>query len=115
MPLLQLQVSTPVAEDKQAGLLSALSKVMSEAIGKPERYVMVTLKTGPVLMSGDAGPGAFADVRSIGGLNSGVNKQLAQNICALLQKELGIAGERVFLNFTDVSAGHWGWNGGTFG
>jgi phenylpyruvate tautomerase PptA (4-oxalocrotonate tautomerase family) len=115
MPLLQLQTSVPIASDKQAGVLAALSKIMSETIGKPERYVMITLQSGPILMSGAADNAAFADVRSIGGLGGGVNKQLAQKIGALLQQELGIAGDRIFLNFTDVGAGQWGWNGGTFG
>jgi phenylpyruvate tautomerase len=115
MPLLQLQTAAPVADDKQQPLLSALSKILSEAIGKPESYVMVTLRSGPVSMAGSAGDAAFADVRSIGGLNGGTNKQLAQRICALLQEQLGIPSNRVFLNFTDVGASHWGWNGSTFG
>lgn len=115
MPLLQLQTSVPVAEDKHADLLAALSKIMSETIGKPESYVMITLKSGPIMMAGASESAAFADVRSIGGLGGGVNKSLAQKISALLQQELGIAGNRVFLNFTDVSASNWGWNGSTFG
>ncbi|NJN47141.1 MAG: hypothetical protein HC808_12400 [Candidatus Competibacteraceae bacterium] len=115
MPLLQLQTATPVADEQQQTLLSALSKILSESIGKPESYVMVTLRSGPLMMAGAAGDAAFADVRSIGGLGGGTNKQIAQKVCALLQEQLGIASNRVFLNFTDVSASHWGWNGSTFG
>ncbi|MEZ5583913.1 MAG: phenylpyruvate tautomerase MIF-related protein [Candidatus Competibacteraceae bacterium] len=115
MPLLQLQTATPVADDKQPALLSALSKIVSESIGKPESYVMVSLRSGPLMMGGAAGDAAFADVRSIGGLGGGTNKQIAQKVCALLQDQLGIPANRVFLNFTDVGASHWGWNGGTFG
>jgi hypothetical protein len=33
----------------------------------------------------------------------------------LLNDSLGIPPDRVYLNFTDVGAGHWGWNGSTFG
>jgi len=115
MPLLQLQTATPIADDKQQPLLSALSKILSESIGKPESYVMVTLRSGPMLMGGTTGDAAFADVRSIGGLGGSTNKQIAQQVCALLQEQLGISSNRVFLNFTDVSASHWGWNGSTFG
>ena len=66
-------------------------------------------------MSGKAGEAAFADVRSIGGLNSQVNRDISSRLCMLLRDVLGIAPERIYLNFTDVPAGNWGWNGDTFG
>jgi phenylpyruvate tautomerase PptA (4-oxalocrotonate tautomerase family) len=115
MPLIRLKTTTPVPDEKQQALLASLSKIVSESIGKPEQYVMVTLETGPVMFAGQAGDAAFADVRSIGGLSGNVNKQISQKLCALLQDSLGIAPNRVFLNFTEIAASHWGWNGNTFG
>ena len=55
------------------------------------------------------------DIRSIGGLSGKVNGRLAQKVCALLQELLGITPDRVYLNFIDVPAANWGWNGSTFG
>ncbi len=115
MPLLKLQTSVPVPENQRAELLAALSKIASSAIGKPELYVMAAIETGPILMSGQPGPAAFADVRSIGGLGGSVNTRIAKELCALLQQKLGIPPERVFLNFTEVPGGNWGWNGETIG
>ena len=66
-------------------------------------------------MSGKAVEAAFVDIRSIGGLSGEVNRKLSQQVCNLLKESLGIAAERIYLDFTDVDAGHWGWNGGTFG
>lgn len=114
MPLLKLQTSVALTDTQCNELLPALSKILAESIGKPEQYVMVTLETGPVLMSGKAGAAAFADVRSIGGLNSRVNTQLSQKLCALLEP-LGILPARVYINFSNVAADCWGWNGSTFG
>jgi len=54
-------------------------------------------------------------IRSIGGLSGDVNRKLSQQVCKLLNDSLGIPPDRVYLNFTDVGAGHWGWNGSTFG
>jgi phenylpyruvate tautomerase PptA (4-oxalocrotonate tautomerase family) len=115
MPLLRLQTTVTPTAEQQPSLLAALSRIVTEAIGKPEQYVMVTLETTPMLLAGQPGPAAFADVRSIGGLNSRVNKQIAQQLCALLEQSLAIPPARVYLNFSDVPASHWGWNGGTFG
>ncbi len=115
MPLLQLKTTIPVPDDRQAGLLKALSKLVAEGIGKPEQYVMVTLGAGPILMSGQAGPAAFADVRSIGGLGAEVNKRLSRSLCQALEQSLGIPPGRVYINFTDVAPDDWGWRGDTFG
>lgn len=115
MPLLKLETNVVLAEEKERTLLAALSKITAESIGKPERYVMVTIESASVLMSGESGDAAFVDVRSIGGLGSDVNHRLAQRVSKLLKETLGIPGERVYLNFTDVPAARWGWNGETFG
>ena len=115
MPLLKLQTSVSVPQEKRVELVKALSKITAEGIGKPETYVMVTLDECSACMAGEVGPAAFADIRSIGGLNSSVNRKISEQVCALLEGELGIAGDRVYLNFTEISAGNWGWNSSTFG
>ena len=115
MPLLKLETTVPLPEEKGKPLLAALSKAMASATGKPEQYVMVTVSHSAMLMSGKAGDAAFADIRSIGGLNGETNRKLSQQISKLLKDSLGIASDRVYLNFTDVDAGNWGWNGSTFG
>ena len=68
-----------------------------------------------MLMSGKSGEAAFVDIRGIGGLNGETNRKLSQQVCTLLLDSLGISPDRVYLNFTDVEAGNWGWNGSTFG
>ena len=106
MPLLKLQVNTPVPQAKRAEILAGASKLIAQAIGKPEQYVMVAIEEGPILMAGKDGPAAFADVRSIGGLNGSVNRAISQNLCVLLNKTLAIPASRVYVNFADVSAGN---------
>jgi phenylpyruvate tautomerase len=115
MPLLRLETSVALPEDKRKALLAALSKAVAETIGKPEQYVMVTASQAATLMSGKPGDGAFVDLRSIGGLSDEVNRKLSQQVCKLLKDSLGISPDRVYLNFSDVEASNWGWNGSTFG
>ena len=115
MPLLKLETTTALPEDRRRALLASLSKAVAETIGKPEQYVMVTANPIAMVMSGKAGDAAFVDIRSIGGLGDDVNRKLSQKVCKLLKDSLGILPDRVYLNFTDVDAGNWGWNGTTFG
>ncbi|MDS4026557.1 MAG: phenylpyruvate tautomerase MIF-related protein [Candidatus Contendobacter sp.] len=115
MPLLALQTSVPLSNQQRHDLLAPLSKIVAECIGKPERYVMVTVSEAAMLMGGAEGSAAYVDVRGIGGLNREVNRKLSERICALLQEQIGIPPDRVYLGFTSVSAENWGWNSGTFG
>jgi len=115
MPLLRLETSAALPEDKRKALLASLSTAVAETIGKPEQYVMVAASQAARVMSGKAGDAAFVDIRSIGGLNDDVNRKLSQQVCKLLGDSLGISPDRVYLNFTDVEASNWGWNGSTFG
>jgi phenylpyruvate tautomerase len=115
MPLLKLETTVVLSEDKRQALLASLSKIVAETIGKPEQYVMVAASQADMLMSGSPGDAAFVDVRSIGGLTGDVNRKLSQKVCQLLHDSLGVPPNRIYLGFTDVKASHWGWNGSTFG
>ncbi|MGO8925613.1 MAG: phenylpyruvate tautomerase MIF-related protein [Limisphaerales bacterium] len=115
MPLLKLEITASLSDDKRKALLAALSRIVAEAIGKPEDYVMVTVSQAAMLMSGKPGEAAFVDLRSIGGLSHDVNRQLSQKLCRLLHESLRVPESRIYLNFTEVAASNWGWKGATFG
>ena len=115
MPLLKLETTVALTEDKRQALLASLSKTVAEIIGKPQQYVMVAASQAAMQMSGNPDDAAFVDVRSIGGLTGEVNRKLSKKVCELLHESLGIPPNRIYLNFTDVQASHWGWNGNTFG
>ena len=115
MPLLRLETTVSLADDQKKQLLASLSELVAHTIGKPEEYVMVSILPASILMGVKPGDAAFVDIRSIGGLSGDVNRQLSQKICSLLKKVLSVPQERVYLNFGNVEASHWGWNGSTFG
>jgi phenylpyruvate tautomerase PptA (4-oxalocrotonate tautomerase family) len=115
MPLLKLETTVALTDEKRKSLLASLSKIVANTIGKPEQYVMVTASQVAAVMSGKSGDAAFVDIRSIGGLSGDVNRNLSQQVCKLLNDSLGLAPDRIYLNFTDVDAANWGWNGSTFG
>jgi phenylpyruvate tautomerase len=115
MPLLKLETTVAVPDDQRQRLLTSLSHIVSETTGKPEQYVMITISSAAMLMAGKTGHAAFVDVRGIGGLTDAVNRRLSQQVCQLVKDALGVASDRVYMNFTEVEAGHWGWDGSTFG
>jgi phenylpyruvate tautomerase PptA (4-oxalocrotonate tautomerase family) len=44
MPLLKLETTIGLSDDKRKALLVALAKIVAETVGKPERYVMVAAR-----------------------------------------------------------------------
>lgn len=115
MPLLKLETTVSITDDKRKTLLASLSRIVAETIGKPEEYVMVAASPAAIMMSGITGDAAFVDVRSIGGLDGDVPQVLSRRICAVLESSLAILPHRIYLNFSDVGAANWGWRGNTFG
>jgi phenylpyruvate tautomerase len=116
MPLIKLQIAPPVPDEMRSPLLTSASRIVAEATGKPETYVMAILEPAiAATMAGQATQAAFVDVRGIGGINASVNRAISKGICDLLQKQVGLAPDHVYLNFTDVPAANWGWDARTFG
>jgi phenylpyruvate tautomerase PptA (4-oxalocrotonate tautomerase family) len=117
MPLIELDTSCEVAEaGKKQTLAAGLSRLAAEGTGKPEQYVMACVRDRmAMVMSGQAGPCALVTVKAIGGLSPSVNQGLAGKITQMLQKELAIPPERVYVTLEELDPGHWAWKGKTFG
>ena len=115
MPFLRLETSAALSGAAQKNLMTALSKLVADALGKPEAYVMIVVQPASMLLGGTDGPAAFIDLRSIGGLSDTINRQLSLQLCGLLREQLHLSPDRVYLNFQDVPPVQWGWNGSTFG
>jgi phenylpyruvate tautomerase PptA (4-oxalocrotonate tautomerase family) len=117
MPLIELDTSCELAgAGKKQQLVGVLSRVVAEGTGKPEQYVMACVRDKVAMsMSGGAIPCALVTIKAIGGLTKAVNQGLAGTISQLLQKELAIPADRVYITFQELPADHWAWNGKTFG
>ncbi len=114
MPLLKIQTNAHCSEEQVKGLLGAASRRVAELLGKPERYVMVSFEPTPrMLFGGDNAPLAYLELKSIG-LPETRAAELSAALCELISGELGIARDRIYIEFADAPRVMWGWNGGTF-
>ena len=114
MPYLKIQTNSEIAADAQQQLLKRVSKTVAERLGKPERYVMTALEQRvPMTFAGDNAPTAYLELKSIG-LPADQTPDLSQALCSVIHEELGIALDRVYIEFSDAPRAMWGWNGGTF-
>lgn len=113
MPL--LKIHTNVERPEQAAeLLGQFSRTVAELLGKPERYVMVYLEcSADMLFGADERPLAYLELKSIG-LPEDRTTRLSQTLCLLMEQQLGVPRDRVYIEFCNASRNLWGWNGGTF-
>jgi phenylpyruvate tautomerase PptA (4-oxalocrotonate tautomerase family) len=116
MPMIRVQLSAPVSDPKRPPLMKRLSATVASLLGKPESYMMVVLETETsMLMSGKTDLAALVELRSVGTISAKQATDLSREITALLGEETGVAGNRVYLNFTGVPGAMWGHDGATFG
>ncbi len=115
MPYLKLRTNQSISKEKSTGLLPQLSQLIAHETGKPESYIMVELEGDKAMIfSGSNDALAYLECKSIG-LNSNQAKSLSAAISQLLETELGVSSNRVYIEFTNCPADFWGWNGSTFG
>ena len=114
MPYLKIMTSNLVEEQPRRELLKASSKLVASELGKPEKYMMVSMDTSPgMLFAGTDEPCAFLELRGIG-LPASTTGKLSKLLCQLVESHLAVGKDRIYINFADVPANLWGWNGDTF-
>ncbi len=114
MPLLRIQTNIAVDRQNTERLLKDASQRIAAALGKPEQYMMVSLEPDRVMtLAGTSEATAFLELRGIG-LPVAKTAALSRLLCEWIEAELGIAPPRIYINFADVPANLWGWNGQTF-
>ena len=115
MPYLKLTSNTSITKEQSPQILTQLSQSVATETGKSERYVMVELDGDRnMIFSGNDEPLAYVECKSIG-LSAGQAKSLSAAISQILEKQLQIKSERVYIEFSNCPAEYWGWNGATFG
>ena len=114
MPLLSIETNQALSAEQSETLLAEASRKVSELLGKPERYVMVSLRHTPHMrFAGENGPLAYLELKSIG-LPEAATAELSAGLCELLSSATGIPGDRIYIEFANAERHLWGWNGGTF-
>ena len=114
MPNFSIETNQALDEASNQQLLKKASAFIADLLGKPESYVMVSIKpTTPLVFGGSDAPAAFVRLKSIG-LPVDRCPELSEKICSLIEQELGVPRDRVFIDFKDLARNLFGWNGKTF-
>ena len=113
MPFIQINTSSKSVVENEDSLLKDVSKLIADLTGKPENYVMTMIQSDKrMTFAGSDEPCCFMKVKSIGALNP---SSMSRPLCELIVSKTNINIDRVYIEFIDVKASNWGFNGSTFG
>jgi len=115
MPLLKITTSVPPASE-HGKLLADLSQLCADRLGKPESYVMTAIEH-PSLMTfgGSTNPACYVELKNVGRFTSELTQRLSAELCERLSAGLGVARNRIYIEFADAEGYLWGYDGETFG
>jgi hypothetical protein len=112
MPYLHVRTNAIVHDHLH--FLAVCSSTVTKALGKPENYVMVELSDNrPMMFAASEAPLAFLELKSLG-LTTSQTSELSATLCALMQQELAISADRIYIEFSAPERTMFGWNKGTF-
>ena len=113
MPFIQINTSSNSVVENDDLLQKDISKMIANLTGKPESYVMTMIQLDTrMTFAGSDEPCCFIKVKSIGSLEPTL---MSKSFCDLIASRTNINTNRIYIEFKDVEASNWGFNGSTFG
>ena len=113
MPIAIIQLETKVSDEIKGEIAKEAMKILSEVIGKPIKYCSSQVFESVGGFGGNVEPSVFIDIKSIGGLK-GKQKDLSDKFCTMIENKTTIKGDKVYLNFTELTGENWGFNHKSF-
>lgn len=113
MPFIDAKITGALTQEKKEKVKSEFGKAIS-LLNKSETYLMVGFEDNyDLYMAGKKlEQGAYVSVSLFGNASSDAYNRMTGEICGILEKELGIPGNAVYVTYHGVS--DWGWNGQNF-
>lgn len=113
MPFIDSKITGTVSAEKKESIKTRLGQAIS-ILNKSETYLMVGFEDNyDLFMAGKKlEKGAYVSVSLFGNASSDAYDKMTAKICEILEDELSIPGDKVYVSYHGVN--DWGWNGRNF-
>ena len=116
MPTLNITTNATIDRVAASDIVREASSLVASQVGKPEAYVMVSLRDSVTMsFGGTEDPTAFVELVSLGKIGGEINKTISAALCSFLQQKIGIPPSRIYIHFIDPARSDFGYNSTTFG
>lgn len=114
MPFINTKTNIEITKGKEEMIKKKLGKAIQLIPGKSEEWLMVSFEDRCSLyFKGESNnPIAFVEVKILGIASSEDYMKLTAAISDILQDELNIAPNQVYIRYEETQ--YWGWNGSNF-
>lgn len=113
MPFLRITTNVALTTGHEVRLKSEAARLMNDIAGKPEEWLMVAIHPSTLLFfqgTSDART-AYVEIKYVGNFSAEVKERLAKGLAKVLQEEIGVTPDRLYLHFVGSSAADWAWSG----
>jgi phenylpyruvate tautomerase len=114
MPYLKIETNQQVDGGAIKETLQRISGFVADLLGKPDKWVMVSIDHGsPMMFGGSTEPVAYVEIKSIG-LPQDKCPDFSKDLCNFIESEFDVPADRIYIDFHDIDGKMFGWNRGTF-
>lgn len=114
MPLLTIHTNQVLTDENRLALLNHVSSAVADLLGKPEDYVMVSVQDKQALIfAGSEAPCALLALKSLA-LAEEKTADYSAALCTIINQQLDIPADRIYIEFGNPARHMWGWNNRTF-
>ena len=113
MPFIDSKITVSVSRENRDAIKSKLGQAIS-VLGKGESFLMVGFDDEyDLYFAGEkVEKGAYVAISLYGKASPDAYSKMSGEVCRILEEELQIPGDRVYVTYREVS--DWGWNGRNF-
>ena len=114
MPYIDTKTSAKITNEQKERLIKEFGAAIELIPGKSEEWLMVNVAGDQTMaFRGDfTSPCVMVEIAIFGKASSAAYDALTECVCGLVQRILGVAGDRTYVKYTEIS--HWGYNGFNF-
>jgi phenylpyruvate tautomerase PptA (4-oxalocrotonate tautomerase family) len=114
MPFISTKTNVTLTKEKELNIKQKFGEAIELIPGKSENWLMLSFEDqSSMYFKGQFDKGiAFVEVKLFGKASSDAYNKLTNAITNILQKELDINPDCIFVKYEEVN--NWGWNGNNF-
>ena len=111
MPYIEVKTNTAITKEQEITVKSKIAEILVASFpAKTENWLMVDItEKSHMYHAGLDTPCAMIEVAIAGKGTAEAFEKMTDGLCALVEKELGIPADRVYVKYEEVT--YWGWNG----
>ncbi|MCX7003736.1 MAG: phenylpyruvate tautomerase MIF-related protein [bacterium] len=113
MPFISITTNVTLTTQHEVRIKSETARIMNDIAGKPEEWLMIAIQPATLLFfQGTSDPRtAYVEIKYIGAFAAELKEKIVKGIAKLLQEEIGVSPDRLYVHYAGSSAADWAWSG----